>query len=373
MTLELEWVTDRDRLSAVRDEWQALADAAPRPNLFQTYEWVVSWIDAFWAGRPIHFAFVREEGTLRAVVPLVWDEGGDIRCPRSLAVTANAHSSGFDILSDADPAEVLGLIADAVAPEAPPRMVLRGLHVDSAVIDATRSRGDNGALHTVARPSLRAPFVDLRGSWEDYLASRDQRTRHKIRRNERRVLDAEGRFETVTDEADLPRALDAVATIERGSWKEAAGQSITAEDGAETLYRRLMERAYRRGWGRIHLLYIRGEPVAHVLGVVYRNRYYPFKTSFHAQHAGRSPGSVLVMYAIRDAFAEGYDTFEFLGMDEYFKRKLANGCREQVDLCVFAGALPRCLACAWREGVAKPFVRSRMPWLIDLKRRLRSS
>lgn len=373
MRIEVSDVTHRGELSEFRDEWRALASESERTDLFQTYEWMVSWLEAFWTEGPIRCIFAHGDGKLVGALPLVWDESGFLRCRQSLTPPANAHSSGFDLLSVGDRTEVLAGIVDHMRPRMPVRLALGGVPADSPTIPAIRTLERDGHIRMISRGRSRVLFVRLQGTWREYLDALDTRTRHKLRRNERRLTeDADARFETVTRESELGRAMDDILQIERHSWKERAGSSIALEPGAEVFYRSFLGRAFRQGWGRIHLLHIFGKPAAHVLGVVYRKKYYPLKTSFDAEFSTMSPGSVLVGHAVRDAFEQGYDTFEFLGANEYFKSKLGNDSRERVDLCLFGGNAHRCMACFWSETIARPFVRTRLPFLAGLKNKLRT-
>ena len=161
-----------------------------------------------------------------------------------------------------------------------------------------------------------------------------------------------------------------VLRIEQNCWKEREGTSLVSEPGASSFYTRIARNCAARGWLRLELLYLDGQPVAHLLGVAYRGTYYALKTSYDEAYRAWSPGVVLFQYAIRKAFEDGLATFDFLGADSRWKTELANDQRAHVDACAFSRSA---LHCRWdRARVAriKPFLEERAPALVALRRRV---
>ena len=44
--------------------------------MFDSYEWVTTWLESFWKDRPIAFLFVRDGRSLAGVLPLLSDSDG---------------------------------------------------------------------------------------------------------------------------------------------------------------------------------------------------------------------------------------------------------------------------------------------------------
>ena len=79
--------------------------------------------------------------------------------------------------------------------------------------------------------------------------------------------------------------------IEANSWKQDDGSSFTAAEQLVQFYGRFAVQAAENGWLRLYLLYLDGQPVAHIYGVVFRNHYYALKTSYHSAYRNLAPAS----------------------------------------------------------------------------------
>ena len=69
--LRVDEVTRADQLARYRDAWLDLDARAPETDLFNTYDWLTSWLETFWTGKPIAFQFVWRGDKLAGLVPLL--------------------------------------------------------------------------------------------------------------------------------------------------------------------------------------------------------------------------------------------------------------------------------------------------------------
>lgn len=183
-------------------------------------------------------------------------------------------------------------------------------------------------LHRI--PFEPAPYVDLTGSWEAFLARKSSRTRATLRRKRRR-LEALGpvTFRHVTTPDGLDDALDAAfalyrrraQTAYRGPlWLEPRGQAFL-RDWAHALARE----------GRLDLTFLSaGErPLAFCFGFHNGQDYFHYGVAFDPDPAvaRHSPGTLLLMHILERAFAAGYRRYDFLAGDEPYKREWATGSR----------------------------------------------
>ena len=225
-----------------------------------------------------------------------------------------------------------------------------------------------------SRPSRHSTIVRLEGSWESYLESRPKRVRREWRRKRNR-LDRAGPVElvTVTAPSDVPGAMAEVLEIERRSWKEREGTSLTTEPGCDAFYGQLARRCAERGWLRLHLLRVDGRPAAHVLAVSYGREYLALKTSYDHEFAELSPGVLIMLQVLEGAFGEEREVFDLLGRESRWKGEMATGGRPHVDLSLFSPVLMDSRVSALLETRLKPFARRRLPWLFQARRALLGS
>jgi CelD/BcsL family acetyltransferase involved in cellulose biosynthesis len=370
--MRVEEVREARQLSRFREEWQALVASSPTSDLFQTYEWLTSWLDCFWLDRPIAFLFVRQDERLVGLAPLVRDLDGALGCPGSLALAVNPHARRLDLIHSVEPGRVLDAVLNHLRAAYPRvRLRLRQSLERSTLADALPRAVPRHRMTTTRLAQLASPVVRLDGDWQSYLSSRSAHVQKELRRKTRKAeRDWKVTWSVVSCLREHPRVMEEVLQIERRSWKEDRGTSFTAEAGLSRFYGDLAARFAAAGWLRIYLLHLNAVPVAHIFGAEYQNEYFALKTSYDGAYRDASPGQLLFQYALRDAFERKLAAFDFLGDESRWKKEMANDTRHHTDLCAFSVFDLHCGWCALRETRLKPLVRAVAPWLADLKRSL---
>ena len=142
-------------------------------------------------------------------------------------------------------------------------------------------------------------------------------------RNGQKLLSEVGRlsFERMTEENEVSRFLDDAYSIEKRSWKEAAGTSITTNPLQETFHSRLAPIAASNRIFRGYVLYLDDLPISHVYGLMCGDVFYSLKLSHCEQHRKYSPGIVMIALAIQDLISDGVKFWDFSGPTEEYKRR----------------------------------------------------
>lgn len=377
--------TDRARLqvteiSAGRDlerwraPWEDLLDRDPHGDFFDTYEWLSSWLEFFWQDRPIAFLFIHRDGELVALMPLLSNEAGETWCRNTLSLPINHYSTRADLIGAAPTKDVLEVVWRYLqGTRRSVRLGLQSVATDSSLLPALERVADLQRLRIQEWPALVCPVVRIDGDWDGYLASLSKHVRSEIRRKRRKIERAGvSQLRIVASPDDSRAAMEDILHIEQRSWKEASQSSFTAVRDLAGFYNTLSLRCALRGWLRSFILYLDQVPVAHMVGMVYRDRYYALKTSFDEQYSKLSPGAVLAGYALEQAFAERLEVFDFLGVPSRWKDELANDVREHVGRCLFEEGQYRCRTCAYFHNRLKPVIKNHLPDSI-LRRRNRGT
>ena len=362
-----------ERLERYRFEWQQLASRVAEPNIFLTYEWVVTWLETFWRDRPLSILFVFEADRLVAVVPLLADRQAELWCRNALVSPVNAHARRGGILSavDLDLVDVLtSVMRYLLERRFPLKVAVRSVETDSDLLDGLPALQHQVKMGVLVQPDHPSPEVSIDSGWPEYLASRKPRVRHEMRRKRRRMHNAcDLRLQIESDIARLPRTLEQVMVIERASWKDPAGSSLMSEGVAE-FYARVARRFAERGWLKIYLLFANGVPVAHILGAVLGSTYYALKTSYDHRYRSLAPGAVLMGYALEHAFQSGLRSFDLLGERSRWKGEIATGLKGHWDVCVFSRWAVKCQMCRMMRMYVMPHAKRFMPRAVQWGKRL---
>jgi CelD/BcsL family acetyltransferase involved in cellulose biosynthesis len=336
-----------DRLDSLREDWTRLA-AASR-NLFATWEWNELWWRHYGHGRRLRVVVSRrDDDEIDAIVPLFLWSGRPFRI---LRLIGHGHGDLLGPICDRDDAETsVRALRHALAAE--PYDVFVGDWV-AGDRDWTRILGGRVVRET-GYPILR--FQD--GSWDEYLASRSQsfrkRARHRRNRLERHH-DVSYRYAvSATLEADL----DAVFRLHHARFGEHRCHFCGEH---EAFQREFAALAFERGWLRLLLLEVDGEPVCSEYGFVFQNDYFSYQGGRDPAWARESVGFLLEFESVRKALQEGTTEYRFLGGDEGYKYHFATEDPRLETVAVTATGRGRVAAAAmnaaWRFPVGEAVLR----------------
>jgi hypothetical protein len=370
--IHVEEVSEISELVRFKDEWKALVPRSVEGTVFETYEWMTTWLDCFWEERPISFLFLRDEKSLVGMVPLLNDHKGELGCPGTLVSPINGHSPWADVLYTENLPAILEASLNHLAKKQRHfSLVFPSVLATRPLVPILPEVANGRRMHTRFLAGS-APFVlRINGDWDVYLKSRSHHTARETKRKVKR-FDGAGRAERViVDNVDcLDRAMEDILLIEEHSWKEELGSSFTAKGYLSRFYGTFAALAAQNNWLRIYLLYLDSKPVAHIYGAEYRNQYYALKTSYHSDYRNLAPGIVLFDHAFRDVFARKLESFHFLGQATRWKQEFANDVEKNVGLCAFTKGFTRCAWCDLYQCHLKGYVKKQWPFLVAAKKKI---
>jgi len=307
MTSDLE-LSDLE-LGTHDDEWRALA--AEVGNVFATPEWLGTWWRHFGSGRRLLLtACRRPDGTLVAVLPLYVWRRNPLRAVRFLG-----HGPG----------DALGPVCRLEDRPSVARALERRLEASRVALlvadNLPRDEGWSELLGARVLEEEASPVLAFDGrDWESLLASWSKNLRSQVRSRERKLkAEHDVEFRLADDPERFGDDLDTLFALHRRRWTDESGFSR-----AEPFQREFASLALARGWARLWLLEVDGEP---------RAAWYGFRLAEVESYyqAGRdldwdaySTGFVLLVHSMREAAADGAREYRFLRGDEPFKFRFAS-------------------------------------------------
>jgi CelD/BcsL family acetyltransferase involved in cellulose biosynthesis len=305
------------------EEWDALADrtgSAPwaRPG------WVDAWWRAFGAGE-LEILTTRSGDELTGVLPVVRRNG-------RVAAAANWHSPEAPaVTADADAAAELGRQLFGKARS----VTLRP--APDAQLEALRSAALAAGYSVLERPDERSPYVELSGSFDDYLATLD---RHHVKETlrRRRRLEELGVVEFSVE--DGSERLDALLAegwpVEASGWKRESGTAIDSQPDTLGFYTEVARWAAARGILRLAFLRLDGRAIGFELALEENSVYAILKGGFDIELRKYGPGGLITRDQLARAFELGLTRYEFLGTDEAYKTVWTPAVHERRVLQAFA-------------------------------------
>ena len=203
------------------------------------------------------------------------------------------------------------------------------------------------AFTSLGGPFERQPFIvpwtrrwlELPGSFEEFVASRSSNTRWRVRRDARRLAETFGdelRVEIVRDPSDCDRLVRAAERVARATYQRALGVGFS--DTPEQ--RALAAVGLEHGWVRGYLLYKGDDPIAYWLCSTWGETILIRLAGFDPAYAELRIGLYLLMRVIEDAIADtNLHVLDFGPGDAAYKQQFSSASRQERNVVVFAPTL----------------------------------
>jgi CelD/BcsL family acetyltransferase involved in cellulose biosynthesis len=314
-----------DSIESAPHAWAELAERSG--NIFSTREWASIWWRHFGHGRRLHVTACRDsDGDLIGILPLYGSSVGPLRTLRFLGQ---------------GPADELGPVCDRSEVERVAGVLSAGLrdrqwpwHI--LIADRLSGACDWGRLlgaRTLEREQ--SPLLRIAGSsWEGFLAARSSNFREQVRRRERKLAREHRIAFRLADSASLERDFEVLVALHGLRW---GGGSPAFAGPMKRFHREFASCALDRGWLRLWLLEVNGDPVAAWYG-------FRFAGSESYYQSGRDPawdryrvGFVLLAHTIREAFNDAVGEYRMLRGGESYKDRFATEDRGVETAAVYRG------------------------------------
>jgi len=337
--MRVKRLTTLEAFEALAPIWQALATESGQMSPFLSHEWFgCCWRAATAARRPEVFLVEDSAGPV-AVVPLVHWSGVLHGLPVRFMGMLNAPDTAFaDWLIVGRPEPVIEAVMGDLASRGDwDVLALNSLPAASVTLKALQGWLP-GRYRWQPIPSIRSPYLNTTGTWEEFWAGTSQRFKKTVRnvRNRLAKVGTVSVEEYRTVSPDSPVFADLVAVSAR-SWKAEQKLAIATMPGMTDFFHELTACASAKDWLRLWIMRLDGRPVATEYQLEADGRVHALRADFDAAVPDDlSPGTHLTAEIVRALF--GRDTaYEYdmgPGNNEY-KSRWASAAHELGRLRVF--------------------------------------
>ena len=304
-------------------EWERLLLSSPYANVYHLPALVRAWAETH--GRALDaeplFGFATGPNGARVLLPfVVVTQRGRHARRRSLSAVGESFFGYHDPLvsasnvADIDWSEFWDLVRRETAGECD-QALLRFVHSDYA----------SGPL---TKPSSEAsPLLDVStfGSLDDAFARCSKDHRHETRRLLRRLGDRGPIVLHVAEAGDAAVALDDLANgflpVYHANWRARPAGSMFDRAGVLDFARRVIDEGTREGWAEYGRMTVNGNPVAWYVGLVHRESFYLWITTYDSAYQEFSPGRLLLALIIQRCIGRGVHFLHLLTGDQHYKRE----------------------------------------------------
>ena len=293
--------------------WSALAASRQPPSVFLTPEWIAV-ARAHEPTEPITLA-AGDQG----VAALAREADGTV------TLAGGQLTDEQDVVArPGHEADVAASVARWIVELQPPRVRLEYVPEERPTLDAFDAvLGEAGYRVRRARQTV-SPVLELPESYETYVQSLSKKGRHELRRKVRRLESAGRATFRFASDAERATVLDRFFALHRLSRGEKA-EFMTAD--VESFFRDIADALAPLDRLRLGVLSFDGADAAVLFGFAIGEVIALYNAAYDPGLASLSVGIISHAWAIREAIARGYTTYDLLRGDEPYKYDL--GARDR--------------------------------------------
>lgn len=321
MALEIKPITSFAGFCALEGPWEEVVAATPEATPFCTHAWLRTWWEAFGGrGRPLVLT-AWEGQRMVGGLALHWTRTRLLKVlpVRCLDTWSNPHSFGYNLICrDEFLPEFLAEIRRYLCTislrwdilvcsrhQSPERVYDLMGSTFNASPTAIEFKNWNGSYVLDIGPDFPAYFNSLGKSFTS------------TRTYQNRRLEREGKVSFWTGtEFDAARFAE-FCKIEDTGWKKTGKSSILSSPETRQFYEQVARRFGPQGHYLLAMMHLNNEPIASMMGVVYRGTYYFLKTGTDFDRAEfarkHSPGQAIIQRMLQHCFENHFKRFDFTG------------------------------------------------------------
>ncbi len=320
--------------------WNDLAGQARTNSVFQTHQWMRSWLEAFGSACEPLLVVVRDNACVTGVAPMVaWTRAEG----RVISFLGDGRADYCDLLVPREDRGVQSAALHTLIAETRWDVIeLNGVPSHSGTIqDVVETSRGVGCRSIVERQYL-CPTLLIAGHEEDARRiSNKPALRRTINRFKR---DGCLTYRHLNTTAEIQSHLEDFFAQHVSRWAHANCRSLFLAESNRCFYRHLTANLGNTGWLLFSIVQFNGQPIAFHYGFDYDDAILWYKPSFSVAYAPRSPGLAMVRELIGYAIQNGRRELDFTVGDEAFKRRFTNHCRTTTHVRIYRDAFRYSLA-----------------------------
>ena len=375
--LQIIEVNNPERFLSLRNDWDNLLSRSAANNLFLTFDWQYTWWEHFGMKKSLFILLVKKQESLIAIAPfmIVTRLGFKV-----LEFIGQGRSDYLDFIICQDTHTVIKSIFEYLLANSKLWQVVHLSDIAWTQDQIQNIRKVTPDLLSSYRLYTTCPYVSIASSWDDFLKSKSQRFRKRLRYNFNRIAaQTDSEILKLTKDAVTAELPEYLWEVEKNSWKYKTGTAHLENESIRNFFRDIFLKFAAKDWIEIWMAKHNGIPVAFEVNYLYNNRVYSQEGSYDLSYDGY--GSILTQFALRDAVEKQYLEYDFLRGDEDYKKLWASAYRDLYQIVFYGKSLYSKLAylllfkLRWQLASFKRLRRlpSRIKGVIRKSRRLLSS
>jgi len=347
----------------LHDAWNELVEGKPVDHVFMKHEWFDCWINSQDVADRLVLVTGWRDGQLVAIAPLMYGRTKMKFLPlRTINFLQSAVSPRCNFIVSSTE-ELNGLFENIR------RLknwdVFLATNMEESVPETKaflqclveNRRGTSFAIED----GRQSPYLDIEGTWEDYLKSQLKKRRNYIKSeciNRLTKKTEQHAIIHITDAKDFDNLFSQMLDISSRSWKQESGTAIGQVKSQYLLYKTFTPIALRNGWVEIWMLEINNKKVAFDYHLTLNNIHSLIRSDFDSEFNWYHPGENLKIASLKELFSRGVKSqLDLGGSPAPYKLRWADKIRRHLSITV-ACKSPRGRSALFLKSTVRPIIQS---------------
>jgi len=334
--LHITRVDNLEAILALRERWNALAAQNATDSVFQTWEWVVSWLKVWQDTGKLWVLVAEEDGRLVGIAPLILRQRRVLgRRRRVLEFLGADLFRVCDFIVERARPDVTFALLDWLNQRRNQwdLLLLANLPESSPTLPALAERAAAVGQRAETRDLDYEPTIALDDWKTDETVVNSRKTRQHFNRLNRA---GQADFVIFQDEESVLRYLHEFARQHIARWANTATPSDFNIPAFYEFHRQLVLTFAPTGWLKMGALMLDGAPIALNLFFEYRNKLFLFECAYDLERAALSPGFLSHVQMVRYGMAQGVAKISFGRGHEPYKFDFCNSTPMHRELRLWA-------------------------------------
>jgi len=370
MGISIECISEPERFLQLQKTWDDLVEHCGCNNLYQTFDWSYTWWKHFGRDKKLLVLVAKDEtGGIMGIAPLTIIRSRIFQVPfrllQFIGVAVSAPPSDyFDLI-----------IADRSREECVQAMVSY-MHECSGMWDILLLQNFpewslnypllkdklNTFFDVYETPSSKrrkikdeiCPYVPINSTWDAYYHALGRNLRENCRKKARRLARiGQVEYNRVASLEKVDPSLRQFIDLHIKQWGRTGTPSQFRNESVREFYREIAHLHFAKGNLDLSFIELDGKPIAMHFGFRYKGKFYYRYIAQDTAYNYYSPGELLIMESVQDAFRNDMREFDFMNGDEAYKFKWTNQVRTNKQIRAYKRTPSGYLASVWVERIRR--------------------
>ena len=344
-THSIETIRTEQEIGRLETDWNRLSETAALPNAFMTFGWFRIWNQCLTqedrsTQRRLNVLVLKRHGAVAGISPLIYRTASGYGCVVRMLQFVGREADYNDLVVGDNPAVQTEAIVDFLAQTQDEwdLIDLRDLREAERTLPLIKGALSLAGLPYRALPEMeRCPYLPIESPWSVMLNRLSRRERQRFRAQQSRLeqMSAEGlRVRIIENPHNEPGLLEKLIVLE--SQKQVQGKLSPPFIAAyPKVFQSLFDTLGPRGWLYVALMELGDRPLASIMGFRCGKKLWDYLGAYDHSFSWLSPGTMLVPALLDYGFSHGYQEYDFLRGEEFYKMRWSTGFHQTYRLMIW--------------------------------------